>query len=392
MIDEQLTSAPDNINWLSVSAAIISVSVVGVTIGLGLPLLSTVMENRGYSASLIGMNSAMAGVASLMTCPFATPIAARLGVAQSLVIAILAVAIAFFGFYQFESFGAWLILRILLGFGLTMVFILSEFWISTAAPAAKRGFVLGLYATVLCLGYALGPFILSQVGSKGFAPFGWAIAATLTGLLPIALAWQLSPSIASTAKVAFLPYVTKVPTATGAVLLYGAVETGIYALMPVYGEQSGYDERSTALMMICLGLGNLVFQIPLGLLSDTLKDRRKLLAVIAAVGLLAMGLLVIISGNWWMTAVLLFIWGGMITGLYTVGLAHLGSKLSGYELASANSAFILCYSIGMIIGPQLIGIGMDYAGPNGFAAVLAIFFAIYLALVASRITNSQMRA
>jgi MFS family permease len=392
MIDEQLTSATDTINWLSVSAAIISVSVVGVTIGLGLPLLSTVMENRGYSASLIGMNSAMAGVASLMTCPFATPIAARLGVAQSLVIAILAVALAFVGFFQFESFGIWLVLRTLLGFGLTMVFILSEFWISTAAPAAKRGFVLGLYATVLCLGYALGPFILSQVGSAGFAPFGWAIAATLTGILPIVAAWNLSPKIASTARVAFLPYVTKVPTATGAVLLYGAVETGIYALMPVYGELSGYDEHSTALMMIYLGLGNLVFQIPLGLLSDRLVDRRKLLAAIAAVGLLAMGLLVVFSGNWWLTAALLFVWGGMITGLYTVGLAHLGSKLSGCELASANSAFILCYAIGMIIGPQLIGIGMDYAGPNGFAAVLAAFFAIYLALVASRITNSQMRA
>jgi MFS family permease len=388
----ELHSAPDTINWLSVSAAIISVSVVGVTIGLGLPLLSTVMENRGYSASLIGMNSAMAGVASLITCPLATPIATRFGVARSLVFAILCVALAFVGFFQFESFGIWLVLRMLLGFGLTMVFILSEFWISTAAPAAKRGFVLGLYATVLCLGYALGPFILSQVGSAGFAPFGWAIAATLTGILPIILAWNRSPTIASTVRVAFLPYVTKVPTATGAVLLYGAVETGIYALMPVYGELSGYDERSTALMMICLGLGNLVFQIPLGLLSDRLADRRKLLAVIAAVGLFAMGLLVVISGNWWMTAALLFVWGGMITGLYTVGLAHLGSKLSGYELASANSAFILCYALGMIIGPQLIGIGMDYAGPNGFAGVLAAFFAIYLALVASRITNSQMRA
>ena len=198
--------------------------------------------------------------------------------------------------------------------------------------------------------------------------------------------------IAPQGRVPFLPYVFKVPSATAAVLLYGAVETGIYALIPVYGEQIGYDERSTSLMMISLGLGNLMFQIPLGILSDRLRDRRYLLAAIAAIGLIAMGLLPLVGGNWWLTTALLFLWGGMITGLYTVGLAHLGSKLSGYELASANSAFVLCYSIGMTLGPQMIGIGMDFAGPNGFAAVLAAFFTAYLALVLFRIMKSQMRA
>jgi MFS family permease len=385
-------SDEERINWLSVGAAIVSVSVVGVTIGLGLPLLSTVLENRGYSASLIGMNSAIAGVASLITCPLTTPIAARLGVANSIVLAIVCVALAFVGFYAFDNFAIWLALRMVLGFGLTIVFILSEFWISTAAPASKRGFILGIYASVLCLGYALGPFILSQVGSVGFAPFGWAIAATLAGIVPIVFAWKESPVIEQAASVPFLPYVFKVPSATSAVLLYGAVETGIYALIPVYGEQIGYDERSTAFMMIGLGLGNLLFQIPLGVLSDRMRDRRHLLAAIAIVGLLAMALLPFVAGDWYLTTALLFVWGGMITGLYTVGLAHLGSKLSGYELASANSAFVLCYSIGMILGPQLIGIGMDLAGPNGFAGVIAAFFTIYLALVMSRIMKTQMRA
>ena len=169
----------ERVNWLSVGAAIVSVSVVGITIGLGLPLLSTVLENRGYSASLIGLNSAMAGLAAMITCPLATPIAARIGVATTLVIAIVSVALSFMGFYLIDSFVVWLGLRMMLGFGLTLVFILSEFWISSAAPASKRGFILGIYASVLCAGYAVGPFIQSRVGSTGFAPFGWAIAATL---------------------------------------------------------------------------------------------------------------------------------------------------------------------------------------------------------------------
>ena len=71
--------------------------------------------------------------------------------------------------------------------------------------------------------------------------------------------------------------------------------------------------------------------------------------------------------------------------LYTIGLAHLGSRLSGHDLANANAAFVLCYGIGMVLGPQAIGIGMDVFGTHGFGWTLSLFFAAYLALVAFRL-------
>ena len=89
---------------------------------------------------------------------------------------------------------------------------------------------------------------------------------------------------------------------------------------------------------------------------------------------------------------LLFIWGGVVAGLYTVGLAHLGSKLSGRDLASANAAFVLCYGIGMLAGPQAIGIGMDLLGNQGFAWTLAVFFALYVALAGFRLVRDSREA
>ena len=76
-----------------------------------------------------------------------------------------------------------------------------------------------------------------------------------------------------------------------------------------------------------------------------------------------------------------------MAGLYTIGLAHLGSRLSGRDLASANAAFVLCYGIGMLVGPQAIGIGMDLFGPHGFAWSIATFFAAYLALSLVRLAG-----
>ena len=134
-----------------------------------------------------------------------------------------------------------------------------------------------------------------------------------------------------------------------------------------------------------IGLGNVILQIPLGMLSDRIGDRRILLVACAVVGLVGMLALPWFSTNWTITAAVLFVWGGGVAALYTIGLAHLGSRLTGRELASANAAFVFCYGFGMLVGPQAIGIGMDLIGPDGFGYSLALFFALYIVLATLRI-------
>ena len=92
------------------------------------------------------------------------------------------------------------------------------------------------------------------------------------------------------------------------------------------------------------------------------------------------------------SAAILFVWGGVVAGLYTIGLAHLGSRLTGRDLASANAAFVLCYGLGMLVGPQAIGIGMDLYGVDGFAYSIAVFFALYLGLAAIRLSRRRAQA
>jgi MFS family permease len=382
------------VRWLSISAAIASISVVGIAIGLGMPLLSIILETRGYSASMIGLNTAIAGLASIAAAPLATPLAVRFGVVWTMLAMILAGALAFVGFYFATAFWMWFPLRVVLHIALTVLFILSEFWISTSAPPERRGFVLGIYATVLSLGFAAGPWLFSQMGSGGFLPFGAVFVLVMLAAIPVLAAWRESPKIIVDGNGSrdFLRYIWLVPTATAAVLVFGAVETGGFALFPVYGSRIGYSESEAALLLTMIGLGNVVMQIPLGMVSDRIRDRRHLLLACATVGLAGMIVLPLIAGNWRLMAALLFVWGGVVAALYTIGLAHLGSRLSGHELANANAAFVLCYGLGMVLGPQAIGIGMDLAGPPGFGWSLALFFTAYIVLAASRIVASSSRA
>jgi MFS family permease len=377
---------PAETQWLAITAAIASISVVGIAIGLGVPLLSVVMEARGHSASMIGLNMAVAGLASIAAAPLATPLAIRAGVVWTMLAMIVAGAFALLGFHFAASFWMWFPLRVILHASITILFILSEFWISVSAPPRRRGFVLGIYATVLSLGFALGPWLFAQTGSEGILPFAVAFGLIMAAALPVLAAWKQSPALAPAGgrSGGFSRFIWLVPSATAAVVVFGAVETGGFALFPVYAGNLGYSQKDAALLLTMIGLGNVILQIPLGMVSDRVRDRRLLLLFCALVGL-AGSLLMPWAGNWHLMAALLFVWGGVVAALYTIGLAHLGSRLSGSDLATANAAFVLCYGIGMVLGPQAIGIGMDALGTNGFGWTLSLFFAAYLVLVAGRL-------
>ncbi len=381
------------VQWLPMTAAISSISVVGIAIGLGMPLLSVILESRGHSASMIGLNTAVAGLASIAGAPLATPLASRLGVAWAMLAMIAVGALAFVGFYFAPSFWMWFPLRVALHISLTVLFILSEFWISTSAPPSRRGLVLGVYATVLSLGFAAGPWLFAHLGSSGFLPFGVTVMLVAVAAVPVVAARNESPPIRPQGEETsgFLRYIWMVPTATVAVLVFGAVETGGFALFPVYGSRIGYSEADAALLLTMIGLGNVLLQIPLGMISDRVSDRRYLLLACATVGLVGTLFMPLFAQNWHLMAALLFVWGGVVAALYTVGLAHLGSQLSGHDLASANAAFVLCYGVGMVLGPQAIGIGMDAFGPAGFGWSLGLFFAIYMAVAIGRLAFRARR-
>ncbi|WP_102958302.1 MFS transporter [Mangrovicella endophytica] len=382
----------ESVDWIAAGAAIASISAVGIALGLGLPLLSVILERRGISATMIGANTAVAGIASLICAPIITLIARRIGVRVTMLIAVAFAGASALAFYYLTAFWTWFPLRLVFHFAITALFVLSEFWINAAAPPGKRGVVLGIYASCLSLGFALGPWLFSQIGSEGVAPFAVAALVIFLAGIPLVASRGREPVIGERRPGSFWRYLTAVPTATAAVLIFGAVEAGGFALFPVYGSRVGFDEASAAQLLSAIGLGNVLLQIPIGLLSDHLRDRRILLLICAAIGFVGTLFLPLLVQNWWLMAAVLFVWGGAVAGLYTVGLAHLGSHLSGAELASANAAFVFCYSAGMLVGPQVIGGSLDVFGTGGFAWSIAAFFAVYLVLVVVRLFISPERS
>jgi MFS family permease len=377
-MSDTVDGAREDIHWPSLIAAISSISAVGIAIGLGLPLLSLILENRGIPSSLNGINTATAGIAAMIAAPITTKVAHRFGVATTMIWAVLVAAISSLGFYYIENFWAWFPLRIVFHGAITTLFILSEFWINFAAPPAKRGLVLGIYATVLSVGFAGGTAIFGFVGTQGLLPFLIGSAIILLAAIPIYLARRESPYLDEKPQHHFLKYTFTVPTAIMGVFVFGAVEAGGLALLPVYATRLAYTEAQASTLLTVMAIGSVVFQIPLGLVSDRVRDRRLLLTIIGTIGLIGALLLPYASASWLALAGLLLIWGGVVAGLYTIGLSHIGQRFTGADLAAANAAFIFFYAIGTIAGPAAIGAGMDIDGPEGFAWVLTAFFGCFV--------------
>ncbi|MBP1844424.1 MFS family permease [Rhizobium petrolearium] len=382
----------EEIHWPSLIAAISAISAVGIAIGLGLPLLSIILEKRGIPSTLIGLNAAMAGIASMFAAPVTTRLAHDHGVAKTMMLAVLIAALSAIGFYYADAFWMWFPLRFTFHGATTTLFILSEFWINEVAPPRRRGLVLGIYATVLAIGFAIGPLLFSALGSDGVLPFLVGAGVILLAVIPIFIARHESPVLDSKPDRHFLHYIFLVPTATAAVFAFGAVSAGGLSLFPIYALRESLTEPQTAVLLTVMGIGNMAFQIPLGLFSDKLKDRRPLLTAMAVLGVIGSLALPFLIQNWLMMAVVLFFWGGCVSGLYTVGLAHLGARLSGPDLAAANAAFIFCYAVGTVAGPQGIGAAIDFAGNDGFAWALAGFFGFYVAVSACRILFRSKRS
>jgi len=365
---------------LSLGSAIVSVTIVGVGLSLTLPLLALRLDEQGFSAHAIGFNSAAGGLAVLFGAGAVPAMVRRLGVKRLLLLSILVSCISLLDFAFTRNYWGWLAVRAIFAGALSALFVTSEFWINAVAPPRQRGFVLGFYATSLAAGFAAGPMILGFTGAAGTLPFLAGMALFALAATPIVIWSGKAPDFETVPKTGFFDILASVPLAAFAGLLHGAIETASLGLLPIYALRAGESPETGALFVSLFSLGNVVFQLPVGFISDHV-GRGKLLvwlvvfSLCGAIALAAAG-----PGRFLFFCCLLVIWGGVVGSLYAVGLAHLGSRYSGADLASANAAFIMLYALGMIGGPPFVGSGMDLNSPNGLFFSIAALLALYLAL------------
>jgi MFS family permease len=365
----------------SLVAVIAAVFGIGVAIGAIVPLISLLMERQGYSSVVIGLNSLMFPLAVMLVGPFVARLGARFGTLAAMclsttVLGGLTLMLAFVPILP-----TWYLLRFLMGAAGAVGWIITETWINLMATDANRGRVMAVYATVLAVGFSIGPLVIRAVGIDGLLPFVIIAGLLGTSALPILWARDVAPPMPGHSTHGVLRLIAAAPVIMLAGLGGGAIESAAYTLLPVYGVKLGLAEATAVLMLTMYYAGNLVLQIPLGMLADRF-DRRRALVACFLVALACPVLLPLTMSLEPLKWVILVAWGGATMAIYTLSLAVMGESFPRVELAGANAAFVMMYELGSVGGPLIAGGAIDLAGPHALMLILALIAAAYLAVIA----------
>ncbi len=355
-----------------------SISAVGVfclTTGLSYPLLALILEDMGARSGLIGLNAAMGPIGIILSAPFIPALARRFGAWFICFISFCMSAVLLLLLGLFRDLMIWFALRLLLGVAINVIFIVSEAWINQLAEPRTRGRTIGLYNTIAAAGFALGPLTLALIGSHGWPPFLVGVSGILIALPVLVLAKNHLPEFDGREDSSVLSFLSLAPLLLLAVASAALADQTALSLLPIYGLQHGLSEATAAFMLAVLIVGNVVLQIPLGWLADRIS-RRYLLCALAFGAVIGSILLPALIGGSMLLWPMLFVWGAIAYGTYTIALIELGDRFSGALLLAGNGAFAIMWGIGGIVGPPIAGATMDLLGPEGLPITVGVTFGV----------------
>jgi MFS family permease len=361
----------------SLIAVIASMVVVNLVYGLTLPLLSLVLDAQGYSKTMIGLSIVAQAVAGVVLAPLMPRLIIRVGAARMMQLATLLSATMLIALGLFQDLYVWFPLRFLLGASGAMLWSASETVINELAGDDWRGRIIGVYGSAGAAGFALGPLILILTGTSGLLPFIVTAIFVIVASLPLFWVPNTALHDADGTHSSLRRIFKLVPHIMLLNLAYAAVVESYIAFFPLFGIHIGIGEARSLYLLTIFALGGVVLQLPLGWLADHMNRYRLLMVCIVAttIGFL---LLPNIIGTPIGGPIFAFTLGGIEGMVYTLGIILLGQRFRGSELAAASVLFTGMWGAGTMLGPALVGAGMDVFGVATMPYLIAAIYVVYL--------------
>lgn len=275
---------------------------------------------------------------------------------------------------------AWTLLRLLVGFCMSGIYVAAESWLNDAATNETRGKVLSAYMIAQTLGI-IGAQGLLSLGDAGTSVL-FIVASILVSIsfAPILLSAASVPAVEVARPMPLRELFTGSPLGTVGIFLLGSVYATQSGMGAVFGTQIGLTSGQIALFIAMLFAGALVLQYPIGWLSDRV-DRRKLILGASSIGAAFCALGWAFGGGFWPLMASAFFAGGVTTPLYALFLAYTNDSLSAEDMPAASGGLVFTFGLGAIVGPLMAGWAMQAFDPFAFWLVLGATF-ISIALFA----------
>jgi MFS family permease len=347
--------------------------------GYSYPFFSLALEKHELPTWLIGLNASVAGAGILIVGPVLPGLIARFGVRQ-IVAAMFAISLVSFGaILAADHLAVWFAARFVMGACFAALWTTTEIWLNGVVDDRHRGRIIGASGTLYATCQFIGPLILGGVGVEGQLPLIVAMVPLGVGVL---VALSIRPAEgevddeeetgdAHTLRLAL----SAAGSLVGAAFLGGIGETAMQSLLPLYGLAHGLSDAGAAGLVAVFSLGEAVLVAGLGWMADRYGRRITLLAC-AIVAALSASALPFVVDNPFLLQPALFLAGGTIAGIYTLGVVLIGQDFRGQRLAVVSTGFAMAYSAGSIVGSTPVGYVIDLFGPEALPFSIAGGFAL----------------
>ncbi|WP_421383919.1 MFS transporter [Bacillus salacetis] len=368
--------------WVLISIVAIS----GFSQGMLLPLIAVIFEGDGLSSSHNGLNAAGLYIGILLISPFMEDPLRKFGYKPIIIGGGLLVILSLIFFPLWKSFWFWFALRMLIGIGDHALHFGTQTWITSFSPENKRGRNISLYGLFFGVGFAVGPLMTPLVEVNESLPFilssllclaAWVFLFVLKNEYP-EQSMEVSSFRSTMSRfkqatkygwVAFLPP-----------LGYGFLEASLNGSFPVYGLRNGIDVTSVSILLTSFAIGGIVFQLPLGILSDK-YGRRKVLLTILLLGFISFTAASFLEDLMPALTVTLFIAGMVVGSTFSLGISYMTDLMPSKYLPTGNLLCGVAFSIGSLAGPYTGGMFIELFENVSFFMIISFTLLIIFLVI-----------
>jgi MFS family permease len=239
-----------------------------------------------------------------------------------------------------------------------------ESCLNEKVEAVFRGRLLSIYMILVYFGIGGGQLLLNFNDVQGKSIFMLAGILFAMCLIPISITRAVNPQPFRVPRYNLIKLFQLAPFSMVGSFTAGLINSSFYSLGPILGLEIGLQVYQVSWFMSITVWSGLLFQWPVGLLSDRLNR----LTVLSAIGFLAM--LVSISIAMFGTSglgILLFLTGcfGVVFTIYPVAMARAQDNIKKEDIVPVVAALILFFGLGACFGPVIASAVMAKTGPWG---------------------------
>ena len=351
--------------------------IIGIKLGTLVPLLSLILESRGYSNTEIGLNVVAQPLAVILFVRVTPIIIHKIGLANSIIIAQIFTIILYFTFPIFDTLTSWFIIRFLIGFAGALAWNAFDTWMLSMADDTNRGKIVTIYNTVFVIGFALGPMVLYMTGIEGWLPFVVISALSFAAIIPLVTMEIDDPKLPNKKTLPVLTTIIAAPTIFGAAILCGLDDVMFVSFFPIFMIKNQFAQEIALQYVTITLVGGVICQPIIGVMLDKF-NKRTLMNSAVIITFICPIIFSFYLDNFYVMAVSCFIWGGAASGLFAISLTMLGERYSASQVAGATAILVMVFECGSLAGPVVGGRVMDMFGPMGFIYTITSFTFLFL--------------